>query len=310
MTYEIGVRSEQDAALASEARAWLARRVNCLFARREFAMERYCIAIVETPEEFEVANTEFLAILRQGLTTACLYIYRDQERAKAMSAGQAIRTLFAMLPEPRGGWRRQGHSVAQSVELLCPVTRLMTTFPDFDCVGFYPHADDKNDPHYDPSNHAPFICINQTSDLFGCARMTGDLIDGRGPIFREQMKDHTVREALFAKAQRIWQDLAVRTIQGFGAAADAALVCPPHLSKDHNYYVIEHDESNFMDIEKNRHISEMPALYMTRIVAEWERAMETGNAPILRNLMRPAMCPFHVSNRERPEQRPHDIAFA
>lgn len=285
MTFRIGVNTAADRELMSEVENWIARKVDCVLGRREFSQGRYCVALVADRAEFRLANARFSQLLRQGLVSACYYVCRAPYKVAALeSSAKAIEHLQKIvLP---GEYSEQGAgNAAQSFQLVCPVTRLPTVFPDFDFVAFYPQANLENDSLYDPSNAMPFAGINEASDLYGFACFVRDLADRQGVA---EIGVHPDRDALFQKAKRMWQGMAVRTFENIGARTNPALVCPVHVTDDERYYVTPHDESAFAEFSKRVHRSEMPVVYLDRLIAGWERAFTTGNAPCLHGVVRPA----------------------
>ncbi len=285
MTFRIGVNTAADRELAAELENWIARKVDCVLGRREFSQGRYCIAFVADRQEFRNANAQFSQLLRQGCASACYYVSRAAYKVAALeSSADAIAYLkTSVLPEELGGGGTD--AAAQAFQLICPVTGLPTVFPDFDFVAFYPQAEREGDALYDPSNAMPFAGINQASDLYGFTRFVRDLADRLGIA---EIGAHPERDALFQKAKRMWQGMAVRTFENIGKRTNAALVCPVHVTADERHYVTPHDESAFAELNKRIHRSEMPVVYLDRLIAVWETAFATGKAPCLHGVIRPA----------------------
>jgi hypothetical protein len=298
----LGVVSKADERLMEAVERWLAREVRCVFGRREYAMKRYAVAICGSPAEFEAANAAFVAALRDGRASACLYVHRDQARATAQpSVAAAVRMLREDLLAGRLADDPEAAVVSQPLTLPCPVTGEPTAYPDFDLVAFYPQALNELDPVYDPSNHAPVVCINQASDLYGFALMTRELLEVGQRRNGVAMLEDAHRDQVIEKAKRMWQDMASRTIEAFGEFTNPSRLCPAHVSADQRYYVTQHDEAAFGEAEKLEHYSEMPVIYLERLIREWRRFFERKAPPDLSHVMRPALCPMRVKNGPKVE---------
>jgi hypothetical protein len=312
MTVQLGVESPADARLCDRVEHWIAKSVDCVVGRREMSKSRYCVAVIGSPQEFAAANREFQCLAEAGSATGCFYVARDQQRVSALpdvaSATDFLRT------EMLSGFREiaSGESVSQSFSLTCPVTGVVTAFPDFDLVGFYPQAGRTDDPLYDPSNFAPFVGINQASDLFGFARFTADLAVANGRAAPGAFRCPQFREEMFARAGRVWQEMARRTIESIGAKTDRTRLCPAHISGDGHFYVTPHNESAFGEGEKLEHFSEMPILYLERLLDEWRDFFAAGAPPRLKHVTRPALCPAIARNplRHRPPREPPERLLA
>jgi hypothetical protein len=153
-------------------------------------------------------------------------------------------------------------------------------YSDFDQVAFYPQATDLADPLYDPSMSAPWVCINITSDTYGFSMLTADIharsAAARIPV-RQLPQDQ--RASLYGKAAKVFQRLAESTIQNYADATDPAMECPIRLTEDRRHYIAPHDESAFVELVKAPHRNEMPAVYVPRIVAQWEACLTRGFTP-------------------------------
>ena len=300
MTLTFGVSSDADRALIVTLEQWLGRSVDCVIGRREFAMGRYCIALVSNSEEFEAANEFFIQHLRSHAVSSCLYVYKSQQQAVALpTVTAAVDLLRNSVLRDRLGPNRDQLTVSQPLRVPCPVTGEEIEFPDFDLVAFYPQASNEHDHLYDPSNYAPVVCINQASDLFGFSMLMRELV---GTLERKGLSDFSdpsVRQALCIKGKRMFQDMASRTINAYGLRTNPARLCPAHISRDTRYYVTQHDEAAFGETEKLEHISEMPVVYLERLIDEWSRYFEHRETPSLRHVMRPAICPMNVRNQDR-----------
>lgn len=295
MTALFGAHTEHDDRIHDQARDWLGKSVGCTFGRMEFIKGRYAIAIVGDAAEFEVANQWFTGLVEASRVSACPCIYRDVAQGCALqTAAAATQLLRRTLLRQREPLMERAH-FSQSLRLACPVTGMRVDFGDFDLVGFYPQAGNEADPLYDPSNHAPSVSINQASDLYGFAVYVRDMMDRAGLAMGSRGCDADQLAALLDKTRAAWNDMAARTISHFGRNTNPERLCPAHLSDDGRYYVTPHDEAEFGETAKRRHISEMPGIYLERMIDEWHRHFAEGICPHLRHVVRPAICPDTIS---------------
>ncbi len=295
-----GSQGDCDAGILEQIKHWFSKDLGCLFGKREFALRRYMIAIVENREDWLAAHRHFVQLLESHVVTSCLYVPR---RRAGQNPTETVAEVIGFLSSVfLGNLKQPGESVFSSKLLLkCPVTEVPTRFPDFDLVGFYPHAMNPEDPLYDPSNDAPVICMNQASDIFGFATMCRELcinFHGQPPA---EIGDRSKLEPVFSRAAGIWQEMARKTIENFGSRTDPSVLCPAHVSADHNFYVTQHDEAAFGETEKLEHFSEMPRLYLRRLVDEWLDFFSEGIPPRLDHVVRPALCPVKI---RRVDARP------
>jgi hypothetical protein len=286
-------QNEDRSLIAEQVKQWFFKDLGCVFGKREFAGGRYMVAVIEEREDWLAANRAFVEHLNARTASSCLYIPANiQETRRLASVKDVIEHLSQRYLE---GLKRPDESVfASKIELLCPVTNQPTIFPDFDLVGFYPHAMQKSDPLYDPSNDAPFVCMNQASDMFGFALMCNDMCRNTHQCKVHELTDIGLQECLLRRAAGKWQELARRTISNFGGRTDPARLLPAHVSADSNFYVTQHDEAAFGESEKLEHFSEMPKLYLDRLITEWLRFFARGDRPRLDFVVRPALCPARI----------------
>ena len=291
MTTSFGVEGTADMDLVAQAEIWLGREVGCAFGRREFARGRYMVALAASPDEFAAANRRFHELVRVGEVSSCLYIYRRWREAQRLPDVASVTGLLRCRMLGRMSDGVNPDRVSQTLEVECPVTGTEVAFNDFDLVGFYPQALNEADPLYDPSNHAPFACINQASDLFGFSLYVRDMMRrlDRGGSWTEL--DCAQIIAAIRKTVPAWNGMAERTISHFGGRTNPERLCPARLSADRLYYVTPHDESDFAEAAKRRHISEMPVMYLERMIDEWLRYFEEGARPRFGHIIRPAICP-------------------
>lgn len=296
MTVTIGISTQKDRQLLERVETWLSRELGCVFGRREFLKERYCIALVGNADEFEAANETFGRLLRSGTHSSCIYVFRDACAAAALeTASEATAFLRHRLLARRN---TDSEHYSQAFRIGCPVTRVEIDFTDFDLVGFYPQAGNEDDPLYDPSNYAPFLCINQASDLFGFSLYVREMMDRTGLLGAAETCDRLQLDQLLQRTRRAWHDMAARTIGHFGKNTNPQRLCPAFISTDGRYYVTPHDEAEFGETRKERHVSEMPGIYLERLIDEWQRHLEEGVVPRLRHVVRPAVCPFNLGGND------------
>ena len=71
---------------------------------------------------------------------------------------------------------------------------------------------------------------------------------------------------------------------------NASLLYPARISADGRYYITPHDESTFLEDEKKLHVSEMPQIYLQRLLDEWDRQQDGERNAELLSIARPALC--------------------
>lgn len=284
-----------DALILERVRQWFARDLGCVIGKREFAGGRYMIALIDTKDDWVAAHQAFVCRLEDRSASSCLYVPVNINVTRCLeSVEQVIRHLSERFLD---GLKKPDESVfASKIELTCPVTNVATVFPDFDLVGFYPQAMRLSDALYDPSNDAPFVCMNQASDLFGFALMCRDMCRNAHGCEVYELTEIGLQECLLRRAAGKWQELAKKTVNNFGARTDPARLQPAHVSADSSFYVTQHDEAAFGESEKLEHFSEMPKLYLDRLIGEWLRHFSRGDRPRLDSVVRPALCPMRIRN--------------
>lgn len=277
-----GVRIPSDMMLVRQVSDWLTGSLGCLFGRREWYFERYMVAVIGDPADFVKANDLFRARVAAGTHSACLYVVRDPKQE--MGVRDTLQWLRATFVE-RLGLSDRGQVFSQCIKTVCPVTGREVIFPDFDIVGFCPQAGNEADTLYDPGVHAPVVCLNQASDIYGFSIYMREMLDrAQSQNLGGDESDCTHR--IIAQ----WNDMARKTLEIFRRRTNASLLHPAHISTDGRYYITPHDESTFLEEEKKLHVSEMPQIYLQRLLDEWER-QEAGERDVeLRGIVRPALC--------------------
>ncbi|MDH6577386.1 hypothetical protein P3T29_003042 [Kitasatospora sp. MAP5-34] len=289
--------AEIPAELLARVQAWLHRDVGCLIGRVEYAKDRFAIGAVNSRAELIELRALFGEALATGEVLSCLVLL---EPGNAALPGLPISELVRYLDDKyfagteEAGARRVEMAEAVtynlSYHLRCPVTGAETAFGDFDQVAFYPQAVDKGDPLYDPSMYAPFVCVNITSDAYGFAMIAEDR---RARGARSDRPFHSLdkaeRHEIYDAALREFQKLAERTIENYGRATDPAVLTPICLTDGATHYIAQHDESAFVETMKRPFRSEMPCLYVPRIIAQWELHFELGIQPDMSAIYSPAV---------------------
>lgn len=294
--------------LMTTVASWLHRGVGCFVGRAGYGRGRFAVAVVRTPAEFDKVRAKFGDALADRELLSCLVLVEpDNGALTKMTATDLVRYLDSTyFSRDRVSRRRsvaqvQGYSYNLSYLLRCPVTGVMTTYSDFDQVAFYPQATDTTDPLYDPSMHAPFVCINITSDVYGYSLAVAD-IHRRGQVPRPPFAAMTAaaRREIYRQALHIFQGLAEKTICHYGDATDPAVLEPIHLVHEGRYYIAQHDEAAFAEEAKLPFRNEMPVRYAPRIIDQWERYFLTGLPPDMSQVYSPS-APIHP---ERPKSAP------
>jgi hypothetical protein len=280
--------------LADQAERWLRRAVGCLFGRVHCHKDRFALASVSNAAELAGVRRAFGdAICTQGLLSCLVLIEPGNNLLRAMPIERLVRYLDRKYFTATDSRRRDipivsGAAYSISYTITCPVTSLAVLFTDFDQVAFYPQAADEDDPLYDPSMFAPFVCINITSDAYAFALTCAD----RSEILTQRpVRELSAaeRSEVYDAALKAFQRLAEQSIAQYHNATNPDVADPIHLSDDRQYYIAPHDEAAFAETAKRLFRSEMPVLYAPRIIEEWERCFATGAAPDMTDVYLPAI---------------------
>ena len=250
---------------------WMKNELKCAAGRREINRGRYMIAIADNANVRSILDN-FKLELALGRKTACLMAFNSSEHYAGRSN---VETTFRFLAESVASISRlppeilvDGKALSFSLNLICPVTNVMTRFEDFECIAFCPQSSDLTDPLYDPLMYAPFPAVNIASDVYGFSRFVAESAQthlGR-PAF--EVTDYNRLSAFFAHCVERWHRLAVSIIEAFAQNTNVAL-CPVHLSRDNHHWVAAHKDPAFAEIKKEQHIHELPKIYASRIVEAW-----------------------------------------
>jgi hypothetical protein len=290
----LGTRVPDDMLTAAED--WLLRGVGCVVGRAHYGRGRFAVSAVSTKAEFREIRARFgRALAEQGMLSCLVLVEPENNELPKMTIAELVKYLdYTYFGDDSESSRRivdsvRGTTYSLAYDLRCPVTGVTTTYPDFDQVAFYPQATDRNDPLYDPSMHAPFVCFNITSDIYGFSLTAADIrarAAAPKPGFTAMQKPE--REEIYEKALRRFQMLAEKTIQNYGHATDPNVIEPIHVTPDGNYYIAQHDESAFIETVKSPFRNEMPARYARRIIEQWERYFQQGIHPDMTSVYAPS----------------------
>jgi len=249
------------------------------------AKQRYVVALVRNSQEFSKANALLQGLVAGGTHVACLYVTTCDPKTFAHSR-ETLEWLRSHLLKdfslPEDACET---TLSQTLSVPCPVTGTTVAFPDFDIVAFYPHAINEVDPLYDPSVHAPFICLNQASDLYGFALYMREVMERAGGGDATNVLPQCAMQAMSQ-----WNDMACKTINAFRKRTNPAVLHPAGVSEDGRHYLTPHNEAALHELEKKVYLSEMPRIYLTRLVGEWERQLTGQGSVRLGDVVRPAVC--------------------
>jgi hypothetical protein len=275
--------------LLDRAQSWLRREVGCLVGRVEQAKDRVAVAAITSRCDLAEVRAQFGDKLASGEAASCLVLVEPGNDALGrLPVGELVRYLderyFTGADTTDVTARRveaaEAVTYSLTYDLRCPVTHVDTAFRDFDQVAFYPQAIDKNDPLYDPSMFAPFVCMNITSDVYGFAMLAEDFRKHGAKLncsFGSLLK--TERHEVYDAALRQFQRLAERTIENYARDTDPAVLTPISLTQGCTHYIAQHDESAFLETIKRPFRNEMPSQYVPRIIAQWEAYFDHGVEP-------------------------------
>ncbi len=260
-----------DSAILSEIQSWMGNKLPCVAGGREYKRGRYFIRVA-TKESVLTIFEEYKKALEAKTAVACLFVFNEDKHRHGKSD---VAGAFSFLADQMQSISRlpahelaRGAPLTNSLELVCPVTGLLTHFDDFECIAFCPQSNDVDDPLYDPLLAMPYPCVNMSSDVFAFSRFVADGVEQvlGHPAYEET--DLVKLEKLLTFCVSRWQRVATTTINRYEDLTDTSL-CPIHVTADDRYWVAGHKDPAFAEIIKETHSHELPILYGTRIVQNW-----------------------------------------
>jgi hypothetical protein len=263
--------------------SWLRHDVGCVIGRLGFAKDRFMLATVTSYADFARFRAEFGEALAEGTVISCLILIEpDNPELTRMSIGDLVRHLdrtyfFDADARLSDGGRAVTYNL--TYRMRCPVTGERTMFNDFDQVAFYPQAIDESDPLYDPSMYAPVVCVNITSDVYGFSVFTDDQRRRKNPDLPFAEMSRAERLDVYEAALTGFQRMAARTIANYAKTTNPQVLPPIEVTADGCHYIAQHDESAFVETAKSPFKAEMPALYVPRVLAQWEAYFERKVVP-------------------------------
>lgn len=266
------------------AQRWLRRSVGCMPGRHEAARGRYQVVQIGTGAEHEqirAAFEQFRSGIQGWKVTGCLYVLEDQRLARmpGREANAELASMFCQLSGAAPSALLSGSALRIGIETRCPATGQEAVYPDFDAFTFIPQAFDPEDDQYDPSNAAPWVCVNQNSDLFSFAMLLRDA----------SLKKHgqelwtlgsAQRTQLIQVASERWQQLVMQTFAQYRKIGDMER-CPTWVSNDQSRWYAHHEDTAFAADDNRLHEHEMPSMYLPRITQMWEAHFQDPGSVVL-----------------------------
>lgn len=251
---------------------WMKQELPCIAGRREFLKKRYMIEVATQDSVSRVFN-RYRSRLHERSAVACLYLFNDFDY---MRPNKSVGEVFYFLAEQmqrisRVGTRdlANGKALTKKINLKCPVTGVMTTFDDFECIAFCPQSNNPDDPLYDPLLAMPVPAVNMSSDMYAFSSFVADMIKQRFDVtVKELSKDREKTEKALHHCVAQWHRIASKTIENYEALTDTSL-CPVHINKEKNQWIAGHKDPAFAEQVKEVHTHELPVLYGARIVEQW-----------------------------------------
>lgn len=264
---------KKDSSVLKETEAWFRQGLLCVAGRREFNLNRYAIAIADKNTVRTIFDS-FTAEVGRHEKTACLFVFNDERFYDGCSD---VRSTFHYLAEQMQPISSisptalaNGNALSSSISLRCPVTGVLTTFDDFECVAFCPQSSNWLDPLYDPLMSSPFPSVNLSSDIFAFSffvKETAQSLLGKDIAL---INDISRLSNFFDICITRWHKIASRTIGNFEAVTDTKK-CPVHITADGDHWVAAHKDPAFAELEKSPHRHELPNIYGHRVAERWLR---------------------------------------
>lgn len=256
---------------------WAGSELMCRAGRREFKLNRYCIAAVRDGKGLRKELDAFLDLaaahektglftLIGGAATRCTTVREELTMlAELVCDAGLVRTPEEAL---------SGKEICLPVEMLCPVTGLPAAYSFFP-VTFCRNASKPTDELYDVSLSCPWSAINTTSDAFAFALMVRDRsrrIHGCDPF---QIGVPELVQELLSWSVMAWQNMSIATIRAFGKKSvrpDRAVDIAP----GGRYWTAAHQDPVFAELSKEAYAHEMPLLYGNALAEKWFSALFEG----------------------------------
>lgn len=215
----------------------------------------------------------FSNLVEAHAKVACLFVFNEPKYYEGASgtAHEAFSYLARQM-EPLSNVPAEdlakGAALSSSITAPCPVTGVPTVYDDFECIAFCPQSNNTDDPLYDPMMHAPYTCVNMSSDLFAFAHFVRDvsLLLFNEEVYR--LQDRSKVEDVFAAALERFHKMALSTIRNFEKATDVSK-CPMHVAKDERTWVASHQDPAFAETKKEPFVHELPIIYGPRLIERW-----------------------------------------
>ena len=283
--------------LSENLQIWFRQSLGCVAGRREFLSNRYFAVDVQHLKDVTVGWHHFISALERGEVVACLYVIQNPTETLTASAECAtlalgvrpaitnLAEIMSTLSDHTASTLVDGGLLNFVINLTCPVTRCRTAFFDFEAVAFVPEADNPRDPLYDPLMSAPVPIVNINSDIYAFSVFARDQCLNRFDCEVTQLTSRE-RRHLFALVSDTWQRMAERTINNYAAVVDQHL-CPTHLTADKQWWIANHRDPAFAELEKRPFLHEMPTQYTRHIVSTWEQYFEHGVQPHYEGIAKP-----------------------
>lgn len=260
-----------DETVLREMQDWMKGKLPCVAGRREFNRGHYFMNVATRDSVPRLFEQYKMAIRSEG-AVACLFIFNDPNYYHGRADVAQTFAFLAQQMQPISSLPAHelaaGAPLTNTIELECPVTGLVTSFDDFECIAFCPQSNDIEDPLYDPLMAMPYPCVNLSSDVFAFSRFVADAVlkvCGQ-PAYQED--DLGRLESVLDTCVDRWQRVATATIDKYQSLTDTSL-CPVHVTADSQYWIAGHKDPAFAEAIKEEHSHELPVLYARRIVDNW-----------------------------------------
>lgn len=263
--------------VAAMVSGWAGSELMCRAGRREFNLNRYCVAAIRDGQGLRRELDAFLSLaarhektglltLMGGPITRCATVREELTMlAQVVCDAGLVKTPEEAL---------SGKEICLPVEMPCPVTGLPSTYSFFP-VTFCRNAANAADDLYDVSLSCPWSAINTTSDAFAFAMMVRDRsrrIHGCDPF---DIGVPELVQELFSWSVMAWQNMSVGTIRSFSrksVRADRAV----DLAPGELYWTAAHQDPVFAELTKESYAHEMPLLYGNALAEKWFLALFEG----------------------------------
>jgi hypothetical protein len=154
--------------IGSHMKEWISKELGCAAGRREFNKGRIKLNFISNEFDVLKAYTDFISLIHKKQAVACMFILNNAHQENisftcTLDETRELAKIMSVLSEDRSAETLVNVGrLGKVFRTLCPVTNQIVDFDDFNFIAFSPHANDQNDPLYDPMMAAPYPCVNLT----------------------------------------------------------------------------------------------------------------------------------------------------